>query len=150
MQRSDADGSLIATASGVTVTFAQLTVTDTTTTLTDADVISLSVGSANLFIGAGAVLDDQGNASDVANYLIDTVNARGFSVMGASIDLVLAVGATGDGDNAGDTYLGVETTIGGATILGVEGLQVFASGTGRLIPDGHPQAAGVGGLHHTI
>ena len=71
------------------------------------------------------------SAKDMIELASDAV---GFSVTGVGLKLVLAVGASDDTetDNQGDTYLGIEATIEDASLIGVDGLALFATGTVKL------------------
>ena len=71
-------------------------------------------GTANLFAGSG------GDLNATYDDLVVSDEAVGFVAQGATLDLVLAIGATADGANAGDTYLGVTAALASARLLGVE------------------------------
>ena len=65
--------------------------TDTTTVLADAGALSFSLTNLNLFVGVGAILDDGALPNDVSDDSIDTTDAVGFSVAGASLSLAIVV-----------------------------------------------------------
>ncbi|MBK9021683.1 MAG: hypothetical protein IPL72_17550 [Sulfuritalea sp.] len=116
-------GALVATVSGVELNLATMTVTDGVTTLTGADVLSFT-GTAALFAGTGGSLN---GAHTVVNN-----GTIGFAVSGVTLSLVMAKGALGDGANAGDTYVGVSVALTDAELIGVSGLELYASGTLKL------------------
>ncbi|MBK9021685.1 MAG: hypothetical protein IPL72_17560 [Sulfuritalea sp.] len=119
------NGALVATVSGVELNLATMTVTDGVTTLTGADVLSFT-GTAALFAGTGGSLN---GAHTVVNN-----GTIGFAVSGVTLSLVMAKGALGDGANAGDTYVGVSVALTDAELIGVSGLELYASGTLKGTP----------------
>src|SRR5688572_6086026 len=125
----DVAGILVAYTGEVELTFATVTVNDGTCgapTLTGADVISIEVDDAAVFAGwGGALLAGHGGLD------IDEINdnGTGFLVSGADFRMVLVRGAVGDGANAGDTYLGIEASLTAARLIGVDGIDVWATGT---------------------
>ncbi|MEX0330674.1 MAG: LEPR-XLL domain-containing protein, partial [Puniceicoccaceae bacterium] len=114
-------GVFVAAISGLDLKIGSTTVTDGTTTLTDAEYVSVS-GTANVFAGVGGSLNVA--KDDVVDGTI------GFAVDGVSMDMVMATGAVDDPvvDNRGDTYLGLDVSMSTAQLIGVNGLDFYASG----------------------
>ncbi|MBF8301150.1 MAG: OmpA-like protein, partial [Acidobacteria bacterium] len=102
-----------------------------TTTLTDATVLSIDVSGAQAFVGFGGSLLPGHGGLDTAAINAD---GTGFFVNGASFKMVLATGAADDPvvANRGDTYLGIEASLSDAQLIGVQGLELWATGTVKL------------------
>jgi hypothetical protein len=94
------EGLLVATITGVELNLATMTVTDGTTTLTGASILSFT-GTATLFAGIGGDLVFNSGLDEYE--VVD--GSIGFSAS-ATLSLVTATGAAGDGTHAGDTYVG--------------------------------------------
>ena len=119
------DGNLVATISGLELNMGTMTVQDASTTLTDAHILSLT-GTATVFVGTGGDLNE---AHDTV------VNGTfGFSSGSVGISLVMATTI------AGDTYVGAIVSVSVAQLIGVSGLQLYATATVR-----YNQAADVNG-----
>src|SRR2546426_365034 len=86
---------------------------------------------AEVFAGwGGSLLAGHGGLDTAAI----TANGTGFFVNGASFKMVLATGAEDDPvvANRGDTYLGIEAGLTDARLIGVQGLELWATGTVKL------------------
>ncbi|PYO11795.1 MAG: hypothetical protein DMD31_17845, partial [Gemmatimonadetes bacterium] len=94
-------------------------------TLTDASVLAISLSNVNLFAGAGASLTVPADPANVAGYGINTTGALGFAVTGGAVDLAI-VRPSGA---AADQYIGLQASLAGASLVGVDGLRFIASGT---------------------
>jgi ClpP class serine protease len=112
-------------------------------TLVNASVMVISLSNLNLFAGVGGGLAIPADPTDVSAYGIDTAGALGFSIVGGSVDLAI-VRPTGLGPTDKTSYLGLEVTLVGASLIGIEGLQFNASGTvsvnKAIAADGTPAA----------
>ena len=84
------------------------------------------MGGAAVFAGSGGGLNAGHTGLELA------ADAVGFQATGATFKLVMATGAASDGANAGDTYLGIEAGITEAQLMGVSGLELWASGTVKV------------------
>ncbi|HZI44672.1 MAG TPA: sialidase family protein, partial [Ilumatobacter sp.] len=128
----DIDGFFVAFAEHVTINFATVTVDDGpggAPRLTDADVILIDVPNAAIFAGSGGGL--RADHTGLADIDDDDV---GFRATGVHFSMVLARGASDDpvATNRGDTYVGIEAGITNAQLVGIEDVELFASGTLRL------------------
>ena len=94
-------------------------------TLTDASVLAISLSNVNLFAGAGASLTVPADPTNVAGYGVNTTGALGFAVTGGAVDLAI-VRPSGA---AADQYIGLQASLAGASLVGVDGLRFIASGT---------------------
>lgn len=113
-------------------------------TLVNASVMVISLSNLNLFAGVGGGLAIPAIIPPTFSaYGIDMAAALGFSIVGGSVDLAI-VRPTGLGPTDKTSYLGLEVTLVGASLIGIEGLQFNASGTvsvnKAIAADGTPAA----------
>jgi hypothetical protein len=99
-------------------------------TLKNASVLSLSLNSFDGFVGMGAVLTIN-DPTTISDDTIDTSSAIGFSLSAAWATLVTVRPA---GAGAGDqtSFSGLDASLADAQLVGVDGLDLFASGTVKL------------------
>ena len=88
--------------------------------LADASLQVISLSNLNLFAGTGASLD--------VNDALDVTGAVGFAITAGTADLAMV---RPDGLAAGDqtSYLGLELSLGGASLVGIPGVTMTASGS---------------------
>ena len=96
-------------------------------TLTDAGVMVISLSNINLFAGIGASLD-QDPVDDLTTIGIDTTGALGFSVVGGTVDVAIVKPADAGPSNLA-SWMGLEIGLEGATLVGIDGLTLIASGS---------------------
>ncbi len=96
--------------------------------LNNASVMAISLSNLNLFAGIGGKLNQSPGAIDPATVGIDTTGALGFSITGGSVSMaIVRPGGLTVGDQT--SYLGLEVSLAGASLVGIDGLKFNASGT---------------------
>ncbi|GAF82190.1 unnamed protein product, partial [marine sediment metagenome] len=101
---------------------------DTDGILSNASVMSLTLTNLNLFAGVGATLNENGTPLDQDDDKIDTSGAIGFSISDGTIKFASVRPASTDPDDL-TAYTGVEISIEGAELVGIEGLVLKAEGS---------------------
>ena len=90
--------------------------------------LSITLTNVNLFAGVGGSLDEHGTLTDVTDDTITTAGAIGFAVTSGTVK-VAVVRPSGLGALDKTSYFGMEVSLAGASLVGVEGLTFKATGT---------------------
>ena len=105
--------------------------------------LSITLTNVNLFAGVGGSLDEHGTLTDVTDDTITTAGAIGFAVTSGTVK-VAVVRPAGLGALDKTSYFGMEVSLAGASLVGVEGLTFKATGT--VLVNRATDAAGAGAV----
>jgi hypothetical protein len=124
---------IVAHTGAVELDITTATVTDGDIELIDASVVSIEVLGASVFVGSGGALLDQDLPGEHDYGLdIDAINNNGVGFLSDGINFAMVLARGSEGDHAGNTYLGITAGIDDARLLGVDGLELWATGTAKL------------------
>ena len=111
--------------------------------LSGARLLSITLTNVNLFAGVGASLNENGTLTNVLDDTITTAGAIGFAVTSGTVK-VAVVRPAGLGALDKTSYFGMEVSLAGASLVGVEGLTFKATGT--VLVNRATDAAGAGAV----